>query len=80
MGKTMFDNEYHNAVRDDNPHDDYEPISTTMTIEEADATIKSLTSMLIAARTERDKLKAAIRAALASDGNTAYEMFFDMLE
>jgi hypothetical protein len=32
-------------------------MSTTMTIEEADEVIKSLTSMLIAARTERDRLQ-----------------------
>lgn len=32
-------------------------MSKTMTIEEADGVIKSLTSMLIAARTERDSLR-----------------------
>lgn len=32
-------------------------MSNTMTIEEADSTIKSLTSMLISARTERDSLR-----------------------
>lgn len=40
-----------------------EPAKTTMTIEEADATIKSLTSMLIAARTERNRLREAISDA-----------------
>lgn len=32
-------------------------MSNTMTIEEADSTIKTLTSMLISARTERDALR-----------------------
>jgi hypothetical protein len=39
-------------------------MKTEMTIEEADEAIKSLTSMLIAARTERDRLKAE-KAAIA---------------
>ena len=41
-----------------------EAVSTQMTIEEASEIIKSLTSMLIAARTERDQLKAAARRVI----------------
>jgi hypothetical protein len=40
---------------------------TEMTIEEADEVIESLKSMLIAARTERDRLKAALQT-IASYG------------
>lgn len=38
-------------------------MNTTMTIEEADAVIKSLTSQLIAAKSDRNRLKAHIQTA-----------------
>jgi hypothetical protein len=41
-----------------------EAVSPQMTLQEAGETIKSLTSMLIAARTQRDQLKAAARRVI----------------
>lgn len=46
-------------------------MTTTMTIEEADEMIKSLTSKLIAVTTERNQIKAAARRVIkCHDGKT----------
>jgi hypothetical protein len=50
-----------------------EAASTQMSLEEAGETIKSLTSMLIAARTERDQLKAAAKQS-AWKGDPVYRV------
>lgn len=48
-----------------------EMMTTTMTIEEADEMIKSLTSKLIAVTTERNQIRAAARRVIkCHDGNT----------